>query len=315
MHLIALILNAILTTHNIDSCLTNPITNPADLLIPDNDTVVGDIETRRTRQEADGSPAYDNDNLGYTIAQSPGKGMGVFATRFIPAGSKILDEKPVLTLPAGGDGAGKQMLRPSDLQAFIAQVFGLSPALRQAVVNLQGERVALWKPQMEHYRQILGREEFPVVGDTADGGVIARRPLSVDERAQLEHILRVFYTNAAALVAPVQVAPLHPPPSLSLSFQSSAPQRTAKMAHVGDGLFLTFSRINHSCEANAVWDTCRQPGIMSIRAARDIRPGEEITISYFWETAETVEKRRERTKGWGFVCQCLKCGPLGEQWS
>lgn len=262
-----------------------------DLLIPD-------------RDGQDDSPAR---GPGYTVAESPGKGMGLFATRFIPANAKILDERPVLTLPAGGQVGTNQMLQSSDLHGFVTQVFDLSPALREAVINLQGERVALWRPQMEHYREILRREEFPIAGDDlgrTDGSEISRRLLSLEERSQLEHILRVFYTNAAALVGPLR------PPSLPRS-QPQNDKSAEKMTHIGDGLFLTFSRINHSCEANAVWDTCRTPGIMSIRAARDIRPGEEITISYFWETAEAVEKRRERTKGWGFVCQCLKCGSAG----
>lgn len=302
--------DAVLTTHDVDSSLTNPKTTPTDLLLPDHHD--GGAYRHRGDDDNDGSggPARDP---GYTIAKSPGKGMGLFATRFIPAHAKILDEKPVLILPAGGgDGSGgnHQILGPGDLQGFVAQVFALSPALREATMNLQGERVALWRPQMEHYREILRKEELAVtpVEDTAAAAAgrkdqytmgsdtmvaRSRRHLSLEERSQLEHILRVFYTNAAALVGP-----------------SRSSAGAAKMAHVGDGLFLAFSRINHSCEANAVWDTCRQPGVMSIRAARDIQPGEEITISYFWETAEAVEKRRERTRGWGFVCQCLKCGPI-----
>lgn len=264
--------NYVLTSYGIDSCLNCPKSTPADLLLSD----YGDAAAR---------------DRGYTVAQSPGKGMGLFATRLIPAGAKILDEKPVLTLPAGG-GDGNQVLQPSDLHAFAAQFFDLSPALREAVTNLQGERVALWRPQMEYYQNILNKDEFPVT--KGKDGMIAHRPLNSEERSQLEHVLRVFYTNAAALVAPLR----------------TSRSRAGRAAHVGDGLFLTFSRINHSCEANAVWDTCQRPGIMSIRAARDIQPGEEITISYFWETAEAVEERRERTKGWGFVCQCLKCGPV-----
>lgn len=309
-------MNAVLTAHDADSSLPNPKTTPTDLLLPDHHD--GRAHRRQEDDEDEdassgGGPARDP---GYTVAKSAGKGMGLFATRFIPAHAKILDEKPVLILPAGGgDGVGgnHQILGPGDLQGFVAQVFALSPALREATMNLQGERVALWRPQMEHYREILSKEEFAVTpvedtdaaaatrgkdrettgADTMVARSRRRRHLSLEERSQLEHILRVFYTNAAALVGPLP-----------------SPAGAAQMAHVGDGLFLTFSRINHSCIANAFWDTCRQPGVMSIRAARDIQPGEEITISYFWETAEAVEKRRERTRGWGFVCQCLKCGPI-----
>lgn len=319
------------TYMNADPRLTSPKTTPADLLLlPDDD---------------DGRPPGARDP-GYTIAPSPGKGMGLFATRFIPAHAPILDEEPVLVLPAGG----AHMLRASDLHGFVAQVFALAPALRAAAATLQGERVALWRPQMEYYGEILRTEAFAVgdppfaksnVTDAAAtaaapdassstcGGesqetVVARRPrpLSLEERSELEHILRVFYTNAAALVAPLSLSSSPSSPSSTPSAAAAATASnnttttTTKMAHVADGLFLTFSRINHACDPNAVWDTCRRrPGVMAIRAARDIRPGEEITIAYFWETTMAeeelaVEQRRARTLGWGFVCQCLKCGPL-----
>lgn len=318
---------------NADPRLTNPKTTPADLLL--------------LRDDDDDRPPGARDP-GYTIAPSPGKGMGVFATRFIPAHAPILDEEPVLVLPAGG----AHMLRAADLHGFVAQVFALAPALREAAAALQGERVALWRPQMEHYGEILRTEAFaappPATSDVTDaaaaaaapdassgtcGGesqetVVARprpRPLSLEERSELEHILRVFYTNAAALVAPLRLPSSSPSPSPSSPSSAAAAAAatshnttttTTKMAHVADGLFLTFSRINHACDPNAVWDTCRRrPGVMAIRAARDIRPGEEITIAYFWETTMAeeelaVEQRRARTLGWGFVCQCLKCGPL-----
>lgn len=315
-----------LTTRNIDPCLSNPDTTPADLLIPDRDeagvcTIPGD--------------SLAPQDPGYTIATSPGKGMGLFATRFIPAHARILEERPVLTLPAGGGIAGKdQMLGPSDLQGLVAQVFSLSPMLRDAVMNLQGERVTLWRPQMEHYREILRNEAFSIGGGkeeeekrvaagdgeaglsrrTIQGGTIAKhgRILSPEEQDRLEHVLRVFYTNAAALVGPLRLpSPSSPSQQRFKDVVSTGTSAAAaQIGHVGDGLFLTFSRINHSCEANAVWDTYRKPGVMSIRAARDIHPGEEITISYFWETEDAVETRRERTKGWGFICQCLKCGPV-----
>lgn len=249
----AYIRDPILTIQEVDPSLTNPKTSLKELIIPD-------------EERQGGGPVY-------MLSKSPGKGMGLFATEFIPAGTKILEEKPVLTCPANG-----RRLSSNDLQEFVGQFFGLSPSLQKAVSNLQGEQVSRWSPQMTFYQELLTTEVMHPSGSR----------LSSEQRSTLEHLLRIFYTNCAALY----------------------PDFAGPRRHIGDGLFLTFSRINHSCEANAVWDTCRRPGIMSIRAAKDIQPDEEITISYFPETNESVQKRREITKGWGFLCQCSKCGPL-----
>lgn len=42
---------------------------------------------------------------------------------------------------------------------------------------------------------------------------------------------------------------------------------------------------------------------MTIRALRDIAPGEEVTISYI-EDADTREERQELLREYHFVCRC-----------
>lgn len=140
---------------------------------------------------------------------------------------------------------------------------------------------------MVYYRAILRQEVF-----YADGSRLSWR-----EYSKLQKIIRAFYTNAASI------------------YENASTRWFWKHRSVGDGLFLTFSRMNHSCEPNADWSTYHSPGTMSVWAGKDIQPNEEITISYIGGIDQPVETRRKRLAQWGFVCQCTRCGavPSGDE--
>lgn len=243
---------------SIDPCLTDPRTSPDNLIILD-------------KSRAGKGPPYRS-------SPSPGKGIGLFATEFIPKGTTIFKEKTVLTCPTQG------RLDARDLQNIFDQVARLSPHLQAGILSLSGQVPVLAPrtPLMVYYRALLRQDVF-----YADGSRMAWR-----EYSKLEKVIRVFYTNAAAV------------------YKSRSRLSFWKPMSVGDGLFLTFSRMNHSCEPNADWDTCHSPGTMSVWAGKDIRPNEEITITYIGGIDQPVEKRRKRLAQWGFVCQCTKCGAI-----
>ncbi|KAK4445088.1 SET domain-containing protein 5 [Podospora aff. communis PSN243] len=72
-------------------------------------------------------------------------------------------------------------------------------------------------------------------------------------------------------------------------------------------LYPLVSRINHACKPNAY----NRFGLNSLQkvvigAARDIQPGEEITISYITLGKPTSE-RKESLKLWNFACTCDLC--------
>lgn len=251
-----------LTVVNIDPCLTSPTSDLDDLIISD--------ELRK----GEGPP--------YKLSRSPGKGMGLFATEFIPRGAKILEEKPVLTCPTL-DGHHGPEHNSRYLLGFVAQVFSLSPQLQRGVFSLKGEHASVPAHPMRRFREVLNQFSHP------DGSGLSWR-----ESLRLQDALRIFYTNAAAM------------------YEGSSTWWFWRPVKLGDGLFLTFSRMNHSCEPNATWDTDRsgRSGIMSVWADRDIREDEEITISYIRVAGRSVEMRRQILRGWGFECQCAKCGSL-----
>ncbi|KAI5894514.1 SET domain-containing protein [Schizophyllum commune H4-8] len=72
-------------------------------------------------------------------------------------------------------------------------------------------------------------------------------------------------------------------------------------------IFDELSRMNHSCRPNALyhWDSSTFSG--SLRAVRDIEPGEEITVSYCGEVDRPYSDRRALLAPYGFGCDCRAC--------
>lgn len=79
-----------------------------------------------------------------------------------------------------------------------------------------------------------------------------------------------------------------------------------------DSLGLTFdptiALLNHSCNPNCaiVFDG----NVASIRSIRDIRSGEQLTISYIDNTFKRATRRRQLRDQYFFECHCIGCEPL-----
>lgn len=76
-------------------------------------------------------------------------------------------------------------------------------------------------------------------------------------------------------------------------------------------LYLSLALLNHSCSPNSCWSqSVKSPSIMELRAIRDIRQDEEITVNYICVEGRysSTEIRQEMLmKGWGFLCLCPLC--------
>jgi hypothetical protein len=74
-------------------------------------------------------------------------------------------------------------------------------------------------------------------------------------------------------------------------------------------VYFTICLINHSCDKNShhSWQSARNRG--TIHALRDIRAGEEITISYDDEDVSSV-RRPFLKESFGFDCGCDVCSLL-----
>ena len=87
---------------------------------------------------------------------------------------------------------------------------------------------------------------------------------------------------------------------------------TNDMSYDGDAaLFPTLARVNHACVANADFVSRPEKGVQELVATKDIREGEEITISYLPaadEGSAPTDVRRAYLREWyGFQCLCRTC--------
>ena len=86
----------------------------------------------------------------------------------------------------------------------------------------------------------------------------------------------------------------------------------------GEAVYLTISRINHSCSPNVLWSHKRSNRMMKeVRALRDIDVGEELCASYlanYYVYATSSERKTVLQQGWKFECKCRVCNlPDDEQ--
>jgi hypothetical protein len=72
------------------------------------------------------------------------------------------------------------------------------------------------------------------------------------------------------------------------------------------GLFVTMSRVNHSCLGSTTHLYLENRRAKILVASRDINEGEEITFSY-QAGKKTDERKRILRVTYGFVCQCPPC--------
>lgn len=96
-------------------------------------------------------------------------------------------------------------------------------------------------------------------------------------------------------------------------------------------VFEDSSRADHSCLPNAIFNNDKRESAAGdedgrggmiyaarLRATRDIRPGEEICITYLQDTRWMPRERRRELlrESWGFECRCGVCvEPAGEEYS
>jgi hypothetical protein len=73
------------------------------------------------------------------------------------------------------------------------------------------------------------------------------------------------------------------------------------------GLFLTASRINHSCRNNAQNTWNEKIGCITIHAVQDIEEGQEVLITYLGQAAPYAERQQSLRNKFFFDCKCDLC--------
>jgi hypothetical protein len=76
----------------------------------------------------------------------------------------------------------------------------------------------------------------------------------------------------------------------------------------GIGLYTVAAAINHSCDPNCYQTfDLYSAATLSIRASKNIKKGEEISIAYIDIGKPTSMRRRELSSHYGFFCSCTRC--------
>ncbi|XP_036449222.1 histone-lysine N-methyltransferase SMYD3 isoform X2 [Colossoma macropomum] len=78
-----------------------------------------------------------------------------------------------------------------------------------------------------------------------------------------------------------------------------------ELQDVGVGLYPSMSLLNHDCRPNCVVVFLGRR--LQLRAVRNIRANEELTISYTEVLAPRVERRAQLQQQYHFLCQCQRC--------
>jgi hypothetical protein len=72
-------------------------------------------------------------------------------------------------------------------------------------------------------------------------------------------------------------------------------------------LFPEIAMLNHDCRPNAVYAFDQDTMTHYVHAIREIRPGEEITISYIDNETDRATRMGKLERLWGFKCDCAAC--------
>ncbi|KAM9825692.1 histone-lysine N-methyltransferase SMYD3 [Syngnathus typhle] len=109
-------------------------------------------------------------------------------------------------------------------------------------------------------------------------------------------------------------------PELTLEMTSALPQpldliakvtcncftiSDGELQEIGVGLYPSLSLLNHDCRPNCVM--VFEGTKLHLRAVRDIKPAEELTISYIETLSLTEERKKQLEDQYHFTCHCQKC--------
>jgi hypothetical protein len=213
-----------------------------------------------------------------TIAPSPGRGRGLFATRDLHTGDVILAEKSFCVVFGEEGGALSAMtydLRDDRVRVFPA---GLCRAVVQKLLDNPS--------QVAKVMDLYGDYRCPEIEKKGGGD------------GEGEEVVDVFQVHD--IVARNAFGP-GPAPSLAYCRHQDGSQNSTASA----GLWVMASYTNHSCVPNAEKEYIGD--LMILRATREIREGEEVVQSYVQVDSDFEGRSKALGDTWGFKCECKLC--------
>ncbi|KAK7539235.1 hypothetical protein IWX47DRAFT_610908 [Phyllosticta citricarpa] len=210
----------------------------------------------------------------YKIQNMPGKGVGALATTFIPAGTRIIAETPIMAIHRR-DWKYETTQRMAVIQAYLSLPHPHTQ-LYDSLVNSP--------PQYRHWHDLIEQEWQDAQSFGPEDEPHAVPFDSELSRSEQTRIMAVFATN------------------------------TFGVHHSRDKIEAVIcpeaSRLNHACAPNVqfVWNDIFMGGALTMHAVRDIDAGEELTVGYM-ELLECSAERHEKLRAvYGFDCSCVVCG-------
>ena len=68
-----------------------------------------------------------------------------------------------------------------------------------------------------------------------------------------------------------------------------------------------FSMFNHDCDPSADWSADHLGGPVLVTSKRDIKKGEEVTVSYVLNGQPEIDRRASLIAQIGMICECVRC--------
>ncbi|KAJ4986424.1 TPR domain-containing protein [Stagonosporopsis vannaccii] len=217
---------------------------------------------------------------------------GVFAVQMIERGTRIISERPVLTLTAPGDQLDELMLAYENLSKVNQEkMWNLRPAASNASEQLASLRFLTDRLAFDLQNIIFKPAATRTIEEqkTLDGMLPKlQKAMNVWRIAARWHANRCSMTD------------------LPMDQRSSLPRGTPIT-----GLFIERAHIRHSCVPNCFASFDTTLGRMNVHVTRNIAAGEELTLSAFADNMyySVAEDRKEGLSVWGLTCECEACDP------
>eukprot|EP00747_Dinoflagellata_sp_TGD_P210203 gnl/TRDRNA2_/TRDRNA2_83507_c0_seq1.p1 gnl/TRDRNA2_/TRDRNA2_83507_c0~~gnl/TRDRNA2_/TRDRNA2_83507_c0_seq1.p1 ORF type:complete len:326 (+),score=55.05 gnl/TRDRNA2_/TRDRNA2_83507_c0_seq1:94-1071(+) len=271
------------------------------------------------------------------VREAPGRGKGVFASENLPANQLVIAEPALLSVPgveairasvaekhpALSRSLGSVGMRRLNalcavdaclVNACTAAVSKLTPANRCAFLSL-GDAFG-WRDEQLHVGSWVRVEEAPPEAPelrSAQGMLIAHdKDVATVQAAGRRFEVAV---DAVRVILPGKTVP-------GVLLTNAVTLEEEDVAEV----YLTFSRLNHSCTPNA--KVIQDDGMRGVFTTQPVPAGDEICISYFdVENCMPAERlqgmadligaepsmlhialaRQQLFSKWGFWCACERC--------
>ncbi|GIL69527.1 hypothetical protein Vretifemale_455 [Volvox reticuliferus] len=180
-----------------------------------------------------------------------------------------------------------------------------------------------WDTQNQWQQQHRGREEMTPECDAGAAAAAVVAVAAAEEEAVLQGLawaastavkerLNVEWFVGVMARLHLNVFQVHNPlagadPSDLAATAAALVASTAGGASSGSAVYLLSSLFNHSCEPNLELSFPDLNGAAAFTAARDIAPGEELSVAYL-DIGLPVNVRRQHLEwSYGFVCGCPRC--------